>query len=255
MYRSYYYIHEPLHVSFPASTVHESSSECPGTATPTISNQLPNKFLHTNDPTATTPPTVPAKHQYKKLHLLNHFSNFNVQGLKPKTVPSKVPYVQDLLIDQNQLFITLTETWLKDHTDAEININGYRLFRSDRIRKKKSTRGRDSGGVAIYVRSDLGNTMEPLLQYSDGHIEVLCTYSKHEQIFIATIYRQPDDPQNNSRSTSHQFGIALNALRKCILDIGNIHPNIIVTGDFNLPHVSWPYCVPRTGATSDEKSL
>ena len=48
------------------------------------------------------------------------FSVFNVQGLKPRTVHSKVPYLNDLLHQGNQLFIALSETWLRDHRDAEV---------------------------------------------------------------------------------------------------------------------------------------
>ena len=68
------------------------------------------------------------------------FTVFNTLGFKPKTTPSKVPFIQDILVEQNQLFIALTETWLKDHLDAEITIDGYKLFRSDRKRLKTSKR-------------------------------------------------------------------------------------------------------------------
>ena len=38
------------------------------------------------------------------------FSVFNVQGLKPRTVPSKVPFLKDLLHQEKQLFIALSES-------------------------------------------------------------------------------------------------------------------------------------------------
>ena len=58
---------------------------------------------------------------------LNYFSLFNVQGLKPKTRPSSVPYVRDILHEKKQLFICLTETWLDDHLAAEVDIPGYHI--------------------------------------------------------------------------------------------------------------------------------
>lgn len=79
--------------------------------------------------------------------LLNSFTLWNCRGLKPRTVPSKVPYIQDLVRDKNQLFMALTETWLAGHTDAELSIDGYTLFRQDR-KRQGSRRGRDSGGIA-----------------------------------------------------------------------------------------------------------
>ena len=49
---------------------------------------------------------------------------------------------------ENAYIIAVTETWLSDDiVDAEIAINGYTPYRSDRI-------GRQRGGVMIYIRSD-----------------------------------------------------------------------------------------------------
>ena len=47
------------------------------------------------------------------------FSSVNIQGLKPKTTSSKVSFISDLLKENNQLFIELTEIWLKDHQDSD----------------------------------------------------------------------------------------------------------------------------------------
>ena len=80
---------------------------------------------------------------------VNYFSVLNIRGLIPQTKPTKVPYVWDVLHDGDQLFIALTETWLQSHTDAELNIDNYRLFKSDRVRPR--TKGRLSGGVALYI--------------------------------------------------------------------------------------------------------
>lgn len=91
---------------------------------------------------------------------LNRFSFLNIHGLKPATVPSKVPYLSDMLNHENHLFIGLTETWLKDHKDAELKIEGYQLFRSDRKRSKTGKRGRLSGGAAAYIRDDIASRTE-----------------------------------------------------------------------------------------------
>ena len=98
----------------------------------------------------------------------------------------------------------MTETWLKNHTEAELNIPSYKLFRSDRIQKKKSNRGRLSGGVAIYIRSDIASTFEPVLIFSNGVVEVLTIHSKMENLLISVIYRQPDITVGGYPSTSIQ---------------------------------------------------
>ena len=68
---------------------------------------------------------------------LTNIALINIQGLKPRTIPSKVPFLQDLLSLNKLLFIALTETWLREHMDAEVNVQGYKLFRQDRVRTSK----------------------------------------------------------------------------------------------------------------------
>ena len=74
-----------------------------------------------------------------------------MHGLVPATVPSKVPFIADLLLEKNQLFMGVTETWLHNHKEGELQVNGYQYFRGDGKRIKMSTRGRFSGGVGCYI--------------------------------------------------------------------------------------------------------
>ena len=186
---------------------------------------------------------------------LSYFSVFNVQGLKPQTTESKVAFVKDLLHESNQLFICLTETWLKDHTDAELNISGYKLFRADRIREKKSKKGRYSGGSAVYIRNDIAETTEPVLNYSNGVVELLSIYSKRYNLLISVIYRQPDNTSGGHPSTSIHFIDALDRLKKVMETRMTDSPTIILCGDFNLPHISWPDGNPGQGANPDERIM
>ena len=76
------------------------------------------------------------------------------QGLQPQTVKSSVLFLSVILHTHNYTFIALTETWLGNHLEAELNIDGYKILRKDRDRLK-SKYGRLSGGVAIYIKEDL----------------------------------------------------------------------------------------------------
>ena len=163
----------------------------------------------------------------------------NIQGLHPKTVQSKVPFVEDILKVKNQLFIGLSETWLREHSDAEIDINGYTLFRSDRKRKKRSNRGRDSGGVACYIRNDLATSFDILSDFSNSVIESLCLFSRAENLIIILMYRQPDDSSHGNPSALPQFSEAINSIKKTLHSLNNPLPDIIMGGDFNLPGVDW----------------
>ena len=170
---------------------------------------------------------------------INQFSFMTIQGLMPKTRQSKVTYVGDLLTSNNQLFIGLSESWLKQQGEAELNVDGYTIYRSDRMCKKLSKRGRDSGGVAFYVRNDIAQSTNVLLEFSNSVVEALCLYSEKENLILVVIYRQPDDSSNGHTSLNPQFKEMLLSLKQCISSIGPIIPDIIMGGDFNLPKLGW----------------
>ena len=169
-------------------------------------------------------------------------------------MPSKVPYISDLLLEKKQLFMSLTETWLYNHKDAELHIEGYKLFRADRKRQKRS-RVRFSGGVGCYVRLDIASTMEIALNFSNGVVELLSLYSKVHNLYITTIYRQPDDPVGNHRSTDKEFQEAIEKLKTSLSSLPSPSPNVIFCGDFNIPHSSWPLGSATTCASVMEKEM
>ena len=105
--------------------------------------------------------------------------------------------------------------------------------------KKKSTRGRLTGGVALYVRDDIACSSEVIASYSTDAIQSLCLYSKTENLAIAVLYRQPDDSHHGHPSTPANFKKALNHLKNPLLKISPA-PDIVLGGDFNLPHAVWP---------------
>ena len=178
----------------------------------------------------------------------------NIQGIAPKTKSSKVPYISDLLNSSNQLFIGLSETWLKDQLDAELHINNYKLFRTDRKRIKNSRFGRDSGGAAIYLRSDLSPTFEQVISHSDGNVEVCGIFSKSENILIIVLYRQPDNRNGGNQSTQQQFRQVINSIQNFI-NSNSPTPDIQLSGDFKLPHANWDSFTHKPGASLDEQGM
>ena len=113
---------------------------------------------------------------------LTPFTVLNVRGLKPRTVPSKVPLISDIIYDISHIFIGLTETWLYDHQDAELNIGGFTLFRLDRQRKKIHNRSCYSGGVALYVNDKDAIDSEIILTFSNRVIEALGIHIKSRNL-------------------------------------------------------------------------
>lgn len=183
--------------------------------------------------------------------LLASFSLLNIRGLRPQTLPSKVPYIRDLIEESSQLVFALTETWLSDHTSAELHIPGYTLYRQDRFRPR-SKRGRNSGGVAMYVRDDHAILCEIVFTYSSGVIEAIGLNLKGLNLLLVVLYRQPDDQAHGHRSTSREFCPFLEELDEFLTSQPAPTPDIVVMGDFNLPHGPWSNRRSTQGASGDE---
>lgn len=183
------------------------STDVPITSTNLISNTISNS-THTNTKTSTKSTT--SKPIQSNPLSINNFAFFNVQGICPQTVQSKVPFIKNNICNKNLLFLGLSETWLhKGHMEAELKIENFTLFRCDSSRKKRN-RGRYTGGVCFYVREDIGATFEELYSYSSKTVQLLCIYSKAENMALLVAYRQPDDKSNGNPSTSNDFIIPLN---------------------------------------------
>ena len=148
----------------------------------------------------------------------------------------------------------LTETWLRNHLDAEINIPSYSIYRADRIRPKKH-RGRNSGGSAIYLKDEFCGPTEVQLNFSSGVNEAVGLKILKHNLLLFCLYRQPDDPAGGNRSTSKEFSELLESISSVIEDAAAPVPNLLIAGDFNLPKISWPGCTPKTGASADEKRM
>ena len=133
--------------------------------------------------------------------------------------------------------MAITETWLKGHKKAELKIDGYEIYRADR-KGRKHTTGRFSGGSALYLRQDLAATSDQILEFSNGVVEVLATYSRKENLLIAVVYRQPDDPAGGHPSGPDEFNEALVRLKDTIESLEGT-PDILLCGDFNLPKANW----------------
>ena len=185
---------------------------------------------------------------------LTTFSLMNIRGLVPRTVPSKIPYIRDLLNESSQLAFGLTETWLSEHSPAELHIPGYTLYRQDRIRTR-SRRGRDSGGVALYIRDDQAISSEIVFTYSSGVIEAIGVHIRALNLMMFVLYRQPDDRERGHRSTSREFGHLIEELDEFLSSLLPPSPDIVIMGDFNLPNGSWYRDGGACGATGDEAEM
>ena len=155
----------------------------------------------------------------------------NVRGLANHCEPryvrrGKIDFLKDILINDNSLFICLTETWFKQvHENAEICPPGYDLIRQDR-------EGRECGGVAVLVRDDL--TAEPVLSFSNDGCEILAVKILQLNHICCVVYRPPGTPYT-------KFKEVLDKLNNMLTKLPSPTPDITIVGDFNFnsKDVSW----------------
>ena len=166
--------------------------------------------------------------------ILTTFAFFNIRGLKPRTTLSKVTAISDLLFESTQLFMGLSETWLCNHVDVELHIKGYSLHRQDCV-LRRSNRGRDSGGVAIYVRDDAATITEVIFNFSNGAIEALGIHIEDWNLVVFIVYRSPDN--NWQKSAFNEFSQLVKSMNQCLRHLPT--PDVILGGDLNLSNADW----------------
>ena len=167
---------------------------------------------------------------------------------------SQSPPAPDLLNESSQLAFALTETGLSDHNPAELHISGYSLYRQDRARPR-SKRGRDSGGVALYIRDDQAIFNEVVFTYSNGVIETIGLQLQSLNFLLVVLYQKPDNRECNRRSTSREFGHFLGELEEFLASQSPPAPDTVIMGGFNLPHGDWSGGESTQGATGDEGDM
>ena len=138
----------------------------------------------------------------------------------------KIPYVQDLITSDKKTtpFLALTETWLKPHIeDSQIAIPGYNILRSDRTTRK-------GGGTALYIQEDLVVTKSEA--FDDNYCEVVTCSIDSIKTVLSCLYRPPD-------ASDLSFFNALRSIEKFCEENSDDSYDLMITGDFNFPQISW----------------
>ncbi len=116
--------------------------------------------------------------------------------------------------------LVLSETWLsKSVSDQEISINGYNVFRCDRLRK--------GGGVAIYIKNKFHATLLSSLSISKQFefLALKLEFQQSQSLTVMGCYRPPSACSE-----------ALISLNNCIT--GSNAGEIVLVGDLNLDWLS-----------------
>ena len=84
-------------------------------------------------------------------------------------------------------------------------------------------------------------------------VEILAIHSRSENLILSVVYRQPDNSTKGYPSKAKEFKQGITKLHEKISQLDQPVPDIIIGGDFNLPHAEWPTGNPTSGCFSEEK--
>ena len=141
----------------------------------------------------------------------------------------KIPYIQKTLIEEESCpppFIAITESWLKSYiTDAQVEIESYQTFRSDRPKRK-------GGGCLLYVHDQLVVTQSDHFEDTSNNM-VMC-YIKSRNTIVATVYRPPGPDTPGFKKVLDRLQEQIDMVSR-----DNTNPDLYITGDFNYPDLDW----------------
>ena len=163
----------------------------------------------------------------RQLNLKSTLLTGNIQGICSVNKGFyKISRLSELASENNSLIISLTESHVNENIlDAEIAIKGYDIF------KRNRQTGIKKGGILTYIRSDMAVSAKELTSGSIGMIEYLCIYIKDINVLLVTVYRPPENNNQN-------FTQVLKNIDDCIKSLES-YPSIIFTGDMNLPNINF----------------
>ena len=111
--------------------------------------------------------------------------------------------------------------------DGELGIEGYSLYRGNHT----DGLGGPGRGAALYVSNALNHSACPLFEdvKFDCSAWSIVKLSASKSLLVGTVYRSPSSPEQNNENLLTILRIASRA--NC--------SQLLVCGDYNLPHIDW----------------
>ena len=107
----------------------------------------------------------------------------NIHGIVGEKSRWKINHIKEIVENQRISIMNFTETWLNDTVKDDVEIEGYKMFRKDRMEGSR-------GGVAIYLHDSL--EAEVIGGISHKKCEMLAIHMKEMNMVNIVIYRPPD---------------------------------------------------------------
>ena len=141
--------------------------------------------------------------------------------LNARSIINKKTELNIMVDDIKPHIICITESWANnDITNAELALEGYVMFRKDRI-------GRRGGGVLLYIKDTIPAYEVQLQEEADCNEAIWCNLvTGHTAVIIGVVYRCPNITKQNNEIIHN----AINEVSK---------GDCIIMGDFNHGNIKW----------------
>ena len=128
----------------------------------------------------------------------------------------------DIMVDEiKPHIIGITESWANnDITDAELGLEGYVMFRKDRM-------GRRGGGLLLYIKETIPAYEVQLQEEADCNEAIWCKLvTGYTTVTIGVVYRCPNITKQNNEK-----------IHNAISEVSK--GDCIIMGDFNHGNIKW----------------
>ena len=141
--------------------------------------------------------------------------------LNARSIINKKDELNIMVDDIQPHIIGITETWANnDITDAELGLEGYAMFRKDRM-------GRRGGGVLLYIKDNIPAYEVQLQEEADCNEAIWCKLvTGHTTVTIGVVYRCPNITKQNNEK-----------IHNAISEVSK--GDCIIMGDFNHENIKW----------------
>lgn len=164
---------------------------------------------------------------------LTKHNGISLATLNTRSLYPKMHEVRHMMLTTNIDILVITETWLDDTINREVEVEGYTIARNDR--------NRHGGGVLIYIKDGLEYQERQDLQHPDVEAVWIETPKllHASPTLIGGYYRAPNKDADYYNNT-------VNMLSKAMAE----DKEVLILGDFN-----WDYKFDETYATNPARYL
>ena len=159
---------------------------------------------------------------------------WNIHGTKSKIIPDKLSDREFLEKLENSDIVALSEP----HThDTDIAIPGYKLMHQ-KIREKKHKGPKISGGLAIFAKDYLFNSVHVIPNTNENSIWIKLKHKScknNEEFYLGTFYLSPDITRNKDKKANNRNKIKIDLFETLNEEINRFKNKgtILVQGDLN----------------------